>query len=106
MRLPALMFLNAKIEKRRPLNDYLYIIGGGGHCNHMLPAICAVAEDNGSALTQRHLLDFFCSAFPFNSEDLPITKSDIIQILRRTMFVVLRRDISLNRRLYQWLLNR
>lgn len=106
VRLPALMFLNSKIEKRRPLNDYIYIIAGGGYSEHMLEAIYSVAEDTGSALTQRYLLDFFCAAFPFNSEDLPIRKLDLVQILRRTMFVVLKRDMSLNRRLYQWLLNR
>ncbi|KAL3101676.1 hypothetical protein niasHT_024809 [Heterodera trifolii] len=122
VRLPALIFINAKLEKRKstqPAAELLHTLAGGGEAaasvtvaechqqqQHMLRALCAVAEDAGStsALAQRHLLDFLCSAIPLDSAWLP--RAELIQLLRRCMFVVLRRDMSLNRRLYQWLLNR
>ncbi|KAI1728390.1 protein pad-1 [Ditylenchus destructor] len=105
VRLPALLFLNAKLEKRKePISEYIYIISGGTHANHMIDALCAVAEDPGSTLVQRHLLDFLCSSFPLDSNIIP--RADLVRILCRCLFVVLRRDMSLNRRLYQWLLNR
>lgn len=104
IRLPALQFLNAKLEKRKPVADQMYIIAGGGYPNHMITALCAVAEDPGSTLIQRHLLDFLSSTFPMNGDNIP--RDDLVQILQRSLFVVLRRDMSLNRRLYQWLLNR
>lgn len=105
-RLPALIFVNAKIEKRKNQSGDLLasICGGGQASDHMLRALCAVAEDTGTPLIQRHLLDFLCTTIPINSEWVP--RQDLVQLLRRCLFVVLRRDMSLNRRLYQWLLNR
>lgn len=70
----------------------------------MTTALCAAAEDPGNVLIQRNLLDFLCTSIPLNSDH--VIQADLIQILRRCLFVLLRRDISLNRRLYQWLLNR
>lgn len=67
-------------------------------------ALCATADDTGSPLVQRYLLDFLVSAFPLDSTNL--TDQDFVQLLRRCLFVVLRRDMSLNRRLYTWLVNR
>uniref|UniRef100_A0A914HFY8 Dopey N-terminal domain-containing protein n=1 Tax=Globodera rostochiensis TaxID=31243 RepID=A0A914HFY8_GLORO len=121
VRLPALIFMNAKLEKRKsaqPSAELLHTLAGGGSvaasssadCHHqqqhMLRALCAVADDasSSSALAQRHLLDFLCTAIPFDSGWVP--RRELIQLLRRCMFIVLRRDMSLNRRLYQWLLNR
>lgn len=105
MRLPALMFLNAKLEKRKGSgSDKLHEFSGGGHSNYMIQALCAVAEDPGSTLIQRHLLDFLSATFPLSSSS--VEKQDLVQILQRCLFVVLRRDMSLNRRLFQWLLNR
>lgn len=48
----------------------------------------------------------------FNNLTVEVSVSFIIffriflQLLRRCVFVILRRDMSLNRRLYQWILNR
>ena len=73
--------------------------------NQMLQALCCVAEDySSSPLVQRHLLDFLCMALPLNSKWT--TRQQLVDLLGRTLFLVLRRDMSLNRRLYQWLLNR
>uniref|UniRef100_A0A915CMX1 Dopey N-terminal domain-containing protein n=1 Tax=Ditylenchus dipsaci TaxID=166011 RepID=A0A915CMX1_9BILA len=105
VRLPALMFLNAKLEKtKQPISEQMYVISGGENTSHMITALCAVAEDSSNTLAQRNLLDFLCSSFQLDSDR--ISKVDLVQLLRRCLFVVLRRDMSLNRRLYQWLLNR
>lgn len=102
VRLPAMIYVNAKFDKLKSLDDQIHLVGD--HVNHMVAALCAVADDTGSPLVQRYLLDFLCSAFPLDSTNL--TDEDFVQLLRRCLFVVLRRDMSLNRRLYTWLINR
>ncbi|KAJ1356118.1 hypothetical protein KIN20_013768 [Parelaphostrongylus tenuis] len=101
VRLPAMLYVNAKFDKTRTLDDQIAIVGD--HVNHMVAALCATANDSGSPLVQRNLLDFLCSAFPLDSTNL--TREDFVQLVMRCMFVVLRRDMSLNRRLYTWLMN-
>ncbi|VDM53042.1 unnamed protein product [Angiostrongylus costaricensis] len=101
VRLPAMLYVNAKFDKTRTLDDQIAIVGD--HVNHMVAALCATANDSGSPLVQRNLLDFLCSAFPLDSTNL--TREDFVQLIMRCMFVVLRRDMSLNRRLYTWLMN-
>uniref|UniRef100_A0A915MA78 Dopey N-terminal domain-containing protein n=1 Tax=Meloidogyne javanica TaxID=6303 RepID=A0A915MA78_MELJA len=114
-RLPALIFVNTKIEKhKKGKNDInsddnlLASFCGGNQSNNnnlMLQALCIVAEDSSSSpLVQRHLLDFLCMAIPLNSKWT--SKQQLVDLVGRTLFLVLRRDMSLNRRLYQWLLNR
>lgn len=53
-------------------------------------------------LVQRILLDFLLLAFPMRNGQL--TKVDMAKIVKSVINVVLRRDMSLNRRLYAWLL--
>ena len=105
VRLPALLYVNQRFDKRKATGEQLSVISGGPeHSDYMTAALCAAAEDPGTALIQRNLLDFLCAALPLNSDH--IIQADLVQILRRGLFVVLRRDMSLNRRLYQWLLNK
>ncbi|KAI6208422.1 Protein pad-1 [Aphelenchoides besseyi] len=106
VRLPALLYVNNKFDRRKPAGDQLALMCGGPdhHSDYLIAALCAAAEDPGTALIQRNLLDFLCAAIPLNSDH--VVQADLVQILRRCLFVVLRRDMSLNRRLYQWLLNR
>ena len=65
-------------------------------------ALCAALEDN-NVLVQRIMLDFLL-AFISMQTNL-VSKSELIRIIVCTLNVVLRRDMSLNRRLYQWILN-
>ncbi|VDO46208.1 unnamed protein product [Haemonchus placei] len=97
VRLPAMLYVNAKFDKTRTLDDQIAIVG-----DHVA-ALCATASDSGSPLVQRNLLDFLCAAFPLDSTNL--TREDFVQLIMRCVFVVLRRDMSLNRRLYTWLMN-
>ncbi|KAE9552234.1 hypothetical protein FO519_004543 [Halicephalobus sp. NKZ332] len=105
VRLPALNFVNAKFDKKRPIDEQFSVVAGVDHADHMIAALCAVAEDSsGPALMHRHLLDFLCFSFPLDSAH--VTQADFVQLLRRCLFIVLRRDMSLTRRLYQWILNK
>lgn len=66
-----------------------------------MEAICQSSQDS-VVLVQRSLLDFLLLAFPIHNKQL--TKADMAKIMRSVIKVVLRRDMSLNRRLYTWLL--
>ncbi|KIH63854.1 Dopey protein [Ancylostoma duodenale] len=77
VRLPAMLYVNAKFDKTRSLDDQIAIVGD--HVNHMVAALCAVANDSGSPLVQRNLLDFLCAAFPLDSTNL--TSDDFVQNL-------------------------
>jgi len=64
-------------------------------------ALCASVQDS-NVLVQRSALDLLLHVFPIHSCHL--TQSDTITILSAAITVVLRRDMSLNRRLYAWLI--
>lgn len=66
-----------------------------------MEAVCGAIQDT-NVLVQRSLLDFMMLAFPMHNDQL--TKSDMSKIVLAVVNVVLRRDMSLNRRLYSWLL--
>ncbi|CAJ0574043.1 unnamed protein product, partial [Mesorhabditis spiculigera] len=100
VRLPALLYVNTKLDKNRPVDEQHHLF-----CNPelMVEALCAAAGDTGSPLVQRNLLDFLCTVFPLDSPHL--SSAHFVKLLQHCLFVVLRRDMSLNRRLFQWLLN-
>jgi hypothetical protein len=51
-------------------------------------------------LVQRSILDLMCLCLPINSQQ--ITKNDKINLIVVAIHVILRRDMSLNRRIYAW----
>ena len=63
--------------------------------------ICHAVQDT-SVLVQRSLLDFLTVAFPLHNSQL--THSDMAKIVKASINILLRRDMSLNRRFYAWLL--
>lgn len=66
-----------------------------------MEAVCGAIQDT-NVLVQRSLLDFMMLAFPMHNDQL--TRADMSKIVLAVVNVVLRRDMSLNRRLYSWLL--
>ena len=66
-----------------------------------MSSVCACLQDH-SVLVQRSMLDFLLTAFPMHNSQL--TRADQAKIVEAAVNVVLRRDMSLNRRLYSWLL--
>lgn len=64
-------------------------------------ALCISVQDQ-SVLVQRSALDLLLVAFPMHNSQL--TRTDMVRLCASAIKVVLRRDMSLNRRLYAWLL--
>lgn len=51
-------------------------------------------------LVQRSILDFMCICLPLSTQQ--ITRTDKINLIVVAIHVILRRDMSLNRRIYSW----
>lgn len=66
-----------------------------------IESICSTVQDT-SVLVQRSMLDFLMVAFPLHNSQL--THSDMAKVVKHAINVLLRRDMSLNRRFYAWLL--
>jgi hypothetical protein len=64
-------------------------------------ALCSALQDS-SVLVQRSMLDYLLVAFPMHNGQL--TRTDLATVVEAAINVVLRRDMSLNRRLYLWFL--
>ncbi|KAL1237497.1 Protein pad-1 [Trichinella pseudospiralis] len=82
VRLPALLFTWRKYSPERPIEDQMCIIGND--LNRM-----------------RHLLGFVLAAFPLHTDYL--LREDVCRLVQKCIFVLLRKDFSLNRRLFTWL---
>ena len=66
-----------------------------------IEGICHAVQDT-SVLVQRSLLDFLSVAFPLHNSQL--THSDMAKVVKASINILMRRDMSLNRRFYAWLL--
>ncbi|XP_029459352.1 protein dopey-2 isoform X2 [Rhinatrema bivittatum] len=72
-------------------------------------SLCISVTDS-NVLVQRNTLEVLLFFFPFytcldsNDCSIPLLKSDMVHILSAASQTLLRRDMSLNRRLYAWLL--
>ncbi len=114
IRFPAIQFILANYESKKKTTasntktslqnnqsnqqeDQLYLIGNS--IELMINGICCCLQDS-NPLVQRTILDFICSCLPMNT--VQITKSDKLQLIVVAIHVVLRRDMSLNRRIYSW----
>ncbi|KAL2915392.1 hypothetical protein HK105_205008 [Polyrhizophydium stewartii] len=73
----------------------------GSHPELLSRALGALLSDK-SSLVQRGALDLLLSNFPSDTSVFP--KQDFEYIVTSAVGVVLRRDMSLNRRLYSWIL--
>uniref|UniRef100_UPI00398E42B7 protein DOP1A n=1 Tax=Pristiophorus japonicus TaxID=55135 RepID=UPI00398E42B7 len=99
VRLPGITFVLSHLNRKLSMEDQLYIIGSD--IELMVEAVSVSVQDS-SVLVQRSTLDLILFCFPFHL--FQATRPDMIQILSAALHVVLRRDMSLNRRLYAWLL--
>ncbi|KAK7479632.1 hypothetical protein BaRGS_00029098 [Batillaria attramentaria] len=99
VRLPAVTFLLNHFNKRRTMEDQLYMMGLD--IDLMVQALCSALQDS-SVLVQRSMLDFLLLAFPMHNGQL--TRTDLSKVVEAAVNVVLRRDMSLNRRLFLWFL--
>lgn len=99
VRLPGVTFVLLHLNRKLTMEDQLYIIGSD--IELMVEAVSTSVQDS-SVLVQRSTLDLILFCFPFHMSQA--TRPDMIRILSAALHVVLRRDMSLNRRLYAWLL--
>ncbi|KAM8870669.1 protein DOP1A isoform 1-T3 [Spinachia spinachia] len=99
VRLPGVTFVLLHLNRKLSMEDQLYIIGSD--IELMVEAVSTSVQDS-SVLVQRSTLDLILFCFPFHMSQA--IRPDMIRILSAALHVVLRRDMSLNRRLYAWLL--
>ncbi|XP_030054935.1 protein DOP1A isoform X1 [Microcaecilia unicolor] len=99
VRLPGITYVLSHLNRKLSMEDQLYIIGSD--IELMVEAVSMSVQDS-SVLVQRSTLDLILFCFPFHMSQA--TRPDMIRILSAALYVVLRRDMSLNRRLYAWLL--
>jgi hypothetical protein len=59
-------------------------------------------QDREQSLVQRSILDFLLVCLPMHNKQL--TKIDMMKIITVTLHILLKRDMSLNRRIYAWFL--
>ncbi|XP_068179023.1 protein dopey-1 isoform X2 [Antennarius striatus] len=99
VRLPGVTFVLLHLNRKLSMEDQLYVMGND--IELMVEAVSTSVQDS-SVLVQRSTLDLILFCFPFHMSQA--TRPDMIRILSAALHVVLRRDMSLNRRLYAWLL--
>ncbi|XP_066513022.1 protein dopey-1-like [Hoplias malabaricus] len=99
VRLPGVSYVLLHLNRKLSMEDQLYIMGSD--IELMVEAVSTSVQDS-SVLVQRSTLDLILFCFPFHMSQA--TRPDMIRILSAALHVVLRRDMSLNRRLYAWLL--
>lgn len=66
-----------------------------------MSGLCACLND-AVILVQRNTLEFLLLGFPLHTTLL--SQSDLIKLVTNSLSTILRRDMSLNRRVYSWLL--
>ncbi|ELK08522.1 Protein dopey-2 [Pteropus alecto] len=107
VRLPASLFVVAHISRDLPGKEQKYMLGTDYQLT--VKALCASLLDS-NVLVQRNTLEIVLFFFPFyscldsNERAIPLLRPDIVRILSAATQTLLRRDMSLNRRLYAWLL--
>lgn len=99
IRLPAISYVLSHFNKRLSMEDQLFIMGT--NVDIMVSALCACMQDN-SVLVQRSALDLLLVGFPMHNSQL--LRTDVIRLVTASLTTILRRDMSLNRRLFAWLL--
>ncbi|XP_075718190.1 protein DOP1A isoform X5 [Rhinoderma darwinii] len=99
VRLPGITYVLSHLNRKLSMEDQLYIIGSD--IELMVEAVSTSVQDS-SVLVQRSTLDLILFCFPYHMSQA--TRPDMVHILSAALRVVLRRDMSLNRRLYAWLL--
>ncbi|XP_045140495.1 protein dopey-2 isoform X2 [Echinops telfairi] len=107
VRLPASLFVVGHINRQAPVTEQRFMLGTDYQLT--VKSLCASLLDS-NVLVQRNHLEIVLFFFPFYScldadeRAIPLPRSDIVHILSAATQTLLRREMSLNRRLYAWLL--
>lgn len=107
VRLPASLFMVGHISRDLPGKEQKYMLGTDFQLT--VKSLCASLLDS-NVLVQRNNLEIVLFFFPFytcldpSERTIPLLRSDVVRVLSAATQTLLRRDMSLNRRLYAWLL--
>ncbi|XP_006981409.1 protein DOP1B isoform X2 [Peromyscus maniculatus bairdii] len=107
IRLPASLFVVSHISRDSPGKEQKYMLGTDYQL--AVKSLCASLLDS-NVLVQRNNLEIILFFFPFytcldpEERAIPLLRRDLVHILSAATQTLLRRDMSLNRRLYAWLL--
>ncbi|KAF9430197.1 hypothetical protein BGZ76_000932 [Entomortierella beljakovae] len=96
---PALHYLSRRMPLLTNTEDVAFVLGDDAGL--MVRAFSATVGDS-QLLVQRAMLDLMVVHFPISNG--LIEDNDLIVLVKAAVGVVLRKDMSLNRRLYAWLL--
>ncbi|XP_029979864.1 protein dopey-2 isoform X2 [Sphaeramia orbicularis] len=107
VRLPASVFIVTHFDRMVPLNQQRHMLGYDHHL--VVKSVCLSLQDS-NVLVQRNMLEILLYFFPFATcqdpaeASIPMSAEDMITVVSAALLTLLRRDMSLNRRLYAWLL--
>ncbi|KAL1518230.1 hypothetical protein ABEB36_001886 [Hypothenemus hampei] len=99
VRLPAVTYVYAHYSRKYCMEDQLYLMG---HDIGLMVLGLSAAVQDSSVLVQRSALDLLMVCFPMQNKQL--LYADMVRLVTAALTTILRRDMSLNRRLYSWLL--
>ncbi|KAM9485223.1 protein DOP1B-like isoform 1-T3 [Salvelinus alpinus] len=107
VRLPASLFIVTHFDRFTPPRQQRCMLGYNNRL--VMKALCLSLQDS-NVLVQRNMLEillyFFSLATCLDPTEgsIPMTREDMITVVSAASLTLLRRDMSLNRRLYGWLL--
>ncbi|KAM4608317.1 protein DOP1B isoform 2-T2 [Polymixia lowei] len=107
VRLPASLFIVMHFDRMSSPCQQTHMLG----YDHRLvvKSVCLSLQDS-NVLVQRNMLEILLYFFPFAScldpeeATIPMSGEDMVTVVSAALLTLLRRDMSLNRRLYAWLL--
>uniref|UniRef100_A0A8C4IST9 DOP1 leucine zipper like protein B n=1 Tax=Dicentrarchus labrax TaxID=13489 RepID=A0A8C4IST9_DICLA len=105
VRLPASVFIVTHFDRSESLREQTHMLG----YDHQLVVICLSLQDS-NVLVQRNMLEILLYFFPFAEcmdpaeASIAMSVKDMTTVVSAASLTLLRRDMSLNRRLYAWLL--
>ncbi|XP_052898848.1 protein dopey-1 homolog isoform X2 [Anopheles moucheti] len=99
VRLPAITYVLEHYDKKVPCAAQRELMGSSVEL--MVNGLCSCLND-AVILVQRNTLEFLLLAFPMH--DPLLSEMYTTRLVKTALNTILRRDMSLNRRLYSWLL--
>uniref|UniRef100_A0A671W8X4 DOP1 leucine zipper like protein B n=1 Tax=Sparus aurata TaxID=8175 RepID=A0A671W8X4_SPAAU len=109
VRLPASVFIVTHFDRMASLRQQTHMLGYDHRLVVSYSVLCLSLQDS-NVLVQRNMLEILLYFFPFAECLDPVESSismsvkEVITVVSAASLTLLRRDMSLNRRLYAWLL--
>ncbi|XP_015219301.2 protein dopey-2 [Lepisosteus oculatus] len=107
VRLPASLFIVNHFNRVESGRKQNYMLGMD---YKLLMKSISLSLQDSNVLVQRNMLEILLFFFPFcacldpEESSIPLTRREMVNVVSSASLTLLRRDMSLNRRLYAWLL--